>query len=244
MMPKSAIAIIIFISSLVILLVTPSVFSFEAESENFRLQMGNFNYAAGEKTSSSYQLRDTGGELAPGQSTSTNYTVKAGFEYVATIIPFTFTISNNSIAFGTLSPQTPKTDTTDLTVTSGAAYGYQVTNQADSQLQNTAYPTVFINDVTGDNEDITHTQEGTWSQNTTYGFGYTLSNTTGTDAVFTSGYRAFADESNSESPAAVMSKNGVTKESEVQLTYKVNISGTQEAGNYQNTITYIATGTF
>ncbi len=218
--------------------------SFEAESENFRLQMGNFNYTAGDKTSASYQLRDTGGELAPGESSSGNYIIKAGFEYVESIIPFSFSLSNNSIAFGTLSAQSPATDTTNITVTSGAAYGYQVTSQVNHQLQNIAYDTVFIDDTTGDNEDITHTQEGAWAQNTTYGFGYNLSNVTGSDAVFTSGYRAFADNSNSENPVAVMSKNGVTAESETQVTYKVNISATQEAGDYQNTITYVAIGSF
>lgn len=235
----------LFALGLVLWLTLPlPALAFEAESTNYRLQMGNFNYTAGDKSSASYKLRDTGGELSPGESGSTNYIVQAGFEYVAEIIPFTFTVSNNSIAFGTLSSQVPKTDTTNLTVTSGAAYGYQTTAQADHQLKNIAYVTVFLDDVVGDNEDITHTQEGTWTQNTTYGFGYNLANITGADATFTSGYRAFADESSSESPVALMSKNGVTKESEVQVTYKVNISAIQEAGNYQNTITYVATGTF
>ena len=74
--------------------------------------------------------------------------------------------------------------------------------------------------------------------------GYTLSNITGTDAVFTSGYRSFADESCVESPVVVMSRNGVTSTSEVQVGYKVNISNVQESGQYQNVVTYVATGTF
>jgi len=217
----------------------------DSESSSYKVQMGNFNFTAGEKSSTSYTLTDTAGELSPGQSSSGSYTIKAGFQYVNTIVPFTFSLSNSIINFGTLSPQTPQTDTTNITVTSGAAFGYQVTSQENHQLESVGYPgTVFIDDVVGDNADITHTNQGDWLLSTTYGMGYTLSNITGTDAVFTSGYRSFADESCVESPVVVMSRNGVTSTSEVQVGYKVNISNVQESGQYQNVVTYVATGTF
>ncbi len=221
-----------------------SVNAFDSQSNSYKVQMGNFDFTAGSKSSTNYQVTDTAGELGPGQSDSTGYTVKAGFQYVNSIIPFTFTISNNAINFGTLTPQTPKTDTTDLTVTSGAAFGYKVTAIESSPLKHTAYPTRTIINVLGDNSDITSTNQGAWALNTTYGFGYTLSNITGTDAVFTSNYRNFSDTSSGGQPINLMQKNGVTATSVVRVTYKVNISSTQSAGNYQNTITYVATGTF
>lgn len=218
--------------------------AFEARSTNYKMQMGNFNYTAGEKESASYWFHDTGGELAPGQSDSGSYTILAGFEYIASIIPFTFEISNNNINFGTLVPETPATASTTLTITSGAAYGYRVTAQANNPMQNQGYAGVFIPDVEGDNSDITHLQEGAWNNNTTYGFGYTLSNLTSTHAVFTSGYRAFADQSNSEEPVNVMFSPGVIDQSAVEVTYKINVSPIQEAGVYENIVTYIATGTY
>lgn len=222
-----------------------TLLAMEMRSTSYRIQMGNLDYTAGTKSSDTYQLRDTAGEFAPGLYTgASNYILKAGFEYVSSIIPFTFTISNDAINFGTLSAQTPVTGTTDLTVTIGAAYGYKVTARQDHQLQNQTYPAVFIPDTVGDSADITTTNQGVWALTTTKGFGYTLANLTGTDAVFTSNYRAFADASLSESPVNVMYKNGVTSESKVRVTYKANILATQESGVYQNTITYIVTGTF
>ena len=73
---------------------------------------------------------------------------------------------------------------------------------------------------------------------------YTLANITGTDAEFTSGYKQFSDESNSEPEQIVMNNIGITQGSEVQVTYKINIGATQESGTYQNRIKYICTGTF
>lgn len=220
------------------------IFAFEAQSDNYKLDWGNLNDFSGRKSSNSYNLVDTGGQIAPGLYESANFKALSGFEYLYSIIPFSFTISNSSIDFGTLSPQTPKTDTTDLTVTSGAAHGYQVTALENNELQHLGYPSVYIEDTRGDNLDITYTNNGIWNLSTTYGFGYNLSNLVGTDAAFTSGYKQFADESSSEPAQVVMSNAGVTRESKVQVIYKVNISSTQQAGSYQNRVKYICTGTF
>ncbi|KKP69439.1 hypothetical protein A2X44_02780 [candidate division CPR3 bacterium GWF2_35_18] len=218
--------------------------AFEAQSENFRLDWGNLNDFAGQKSSDNYSLVDTGGQIAPGLYESDGFKAMIGFEYLYSIIPFTFTISNSAIDFGTLSIDTPKTDTTNLIVTSGAAHGYQVTASENNQLDNLAYPGTYIEDTRGDNLDITYLNNGDWNINTTYGFGYTLANITGTDAEFTSGYKQFSDESNSEPEQIVMNNIGITQGSEVQVTYKINIGATQESGTYQNRIKYICTGTF
>lgn len=243
---KSLLKMFIIVSVLVGLYRVGAVrlLAFDMESTGYKVQMGNFNFTAGEKSSDTYILRDTAGELAPGQSDSDTYTVLAGFEYVASIIPFSLTISNTQVNFGTLSAGTPKTDTTDLTVSSGAAFGYKVTAIENNQLKLIPSVATYIVDTVGDNTDITPTNQGAWALSTTVGFGYSLANLTGTDAVFTSGYRQFADDSSSESPVNVMLKSGVTRESKVQVTYKVNINATQAAGNYENKITYILTGTF
>lgn len=46
---------------------------------------------------------------------------------------------------------------------------------------------------------------------------------------------------NNESAEVVMSGSKSENDKKVQITYKVNISNTQPAGEYLNTITYIAT---
>lgn len=206
--------------------------------------MGNFNFLGGSTSSASYNLHETGGEVGIGQSDSASYTVKSGFEYVRTLIPFSFTISQNNINFGTLTPQTFYTDTVSLTVTSGSAFGYKVTSVEDHQLENQDYAGVYIYDTVGDSANITPSTQGTWVNTNTYGLGYSLANITGTDAAFTSGYRAFSDASVAESPVIVMSNAGAVPESEVLVTYKVNSSPGQQNGNYQNIVTYTMTATF
>ena len=48
------------------------------------------------------------------------------------------------------------------------------------------------------------------------------------------------DLSRNEAPI-LLSEDGEAKKQQIPLTYKVNISGTQEEGTYSNTIFYIAT---
>src|SRR3989304_1751914 len=87
----------------------------------YRLQMGNLNSFSGESSGSNYNLSITSGETAPGLYSNTNYKVKAGFQYVPRGYPFSFTISNTLIDFGTLSPTNPVTRTTTLTISNSTA---------------------------------------------------------------------------------------------------------------------------
>ena len=208
------------------------------------MQMGNFNFLSGSTSSSSYDLHETGGELAIGQSDSASYTVKSGFEYVRTLIPFSFTLSQNYIDFGTINPQTFYTDALSINVTSGAAFGYKVTSIQNHRLENQDYSGIYMPNTVGDSATITPTVQGVWVNTNTYGLGYTLSNITGTDASFTSGYRSFSDSSLLESPITVMSNNGAVPESEVSVTYKLNVDPIQQNGEYQNIVTYTMTATF
>jgi len=53
-------------------------------------------------------------------------------------------------------------------------------------------------------------------------------------------FRPFADRANSESPQIVMSSIYVGRGRQSTVTYKVNISGVQPAGTYNNIITFTA----
>lgn len=215
-------------------------------STNYEMD-GAFGSFGDRKSSTNYRLTDTGGVLAAGAGTSTNYKLGQGFQYWnITNNRLELTISSTTIAFGTLTPGTPATGNHDLTVISDAPSGYQVTAQETSRLANLTYAGKYIPDTTGDSGTITHTTTGAWTSNSIYGFGYTLANVVGTDAAFTSGsgYRNFADATTPEDPVAVMSKGSATSSSQVTVTYKVNASGTQEPGSYETKITYIISGTY
>lgn len=211
---------------------------------DYIIEMGNLNSFAGNKSGSGFKLLDTGGQLAPGLFSGTNYKVRSGFEYIKSIIPFSFQISSLEISFGTLDPTSPVTRTNFLTISNGSALGYQVTAQENHALLQPSNGK-FIPDTTCDDGLCTTTTATQWNGSLTYGFGYNCENISGTDCAsgFTDNtyFKQFAA---SPSAVAVMSSTNVGRGRKVQITYKVNVSATQEAGTYTNQIQYIATPTF
>lgn len=213
-------------------------------SPNYRIQFPNLNSGAGVPSSTNYQLDTTVGQTVAGPFSSTGYRVKAGFQYIHSIIPFSFSISKFLIPFGTLTPQVPDTDASTLTVSAGGAGGYQVTVRENHPLQ-LGTTANYIPDTLCNSGPCSETSAGVWTQATAYGFGY---NMTGDDipAAFVDStyYKQFADISSAETPQVVMSNVNVGTSRQATVTYKVNISGIQPAGSYQNVITFVATPTY
>lgn len=217
-------------------------------SEDYELQMPNLNFSSGSMSSSGINLGFTGGQTASGEYSRDGYRLLAGFWYLKTIIPFTFTVSNQVVEFSSLSAGVPSDSTTTLSVSSGGTGGYQVTAQENHQLM--VYSTGgLIADTTGDNGDITYSNAGAWENNTTYGFGYTLHGQDvptpfPTAAPANNYYKQFSDTSKGEDPEIVMHSDNVGKNRTATVTYKINVSFSQPAGRYHNVITYIATPTY
>ncbi|KKQ48441.1 MAG: hypothetical protein US68_C0032G0002 [Candidatus Shapirobacteria bacterium GW2011_GWE1_38_10] len=212
-------------------------------SPNYKVQMPNFNSGAGIPSSSGYKLDTTIGQTGAGLYTSTGYLVRSGFQYIHSIIPFSFSMSNYLINFGTLIPGTPSELTSTLTVSSGGAGGYRVTARENNALKTSDGQE--IPDVTCDGADCSEATAGVWSLATTYGFGY---NMTGNDipADFTDNtyYRHFANSSLGQSDQVVMSNTKVGRSRVSTITYKINVSGVQAAGSYQNMILFTAIPSF
>jgi hypothetical protein len=57
-------------------------------------------------------------------------------------------------------------------------------------------------------------------------------------------FKQFADASQSEAAQIVMTNNDVTKNRLATVTYKANVSPTQTAGDYENTIFFVAAPTY
>lgn len=218
-------------------------------NSNYIIQMGNLNMAAGKATGGDSKLGFTMGQTAPGlySKDGVNYKVRAGFQYVHSIIPFRFTITGLMIDFGVLSPTNPVTRQNELTVSIGSAFGYSVYATESSQLINPGTG-ALIPDTTCDNGTCTESVSAAWTSNLTYGFGYRCDNVTGTDCASgfsdSTYYKQFADASKEETPQAVMTGTAVGRNKKSQITYQINISGSQPAGFYRNFISYIATPTF
>lgn len=223
-------------------------------SDNYTIDWPNLNMGAGlPSAEGKYKLGVTTGQTAPGFYEYTDgYRVRAGFQYIHTIVPFYFAISDISIAFGTLIVGTPSTRTNTLTVSAGGAGGYQVTALESKPLTSSAgAPISDTNCDTGDTCD--EDDSGTWSSDTTYGFGYNMS---GDDvpAAFNDGkYKRFPAASQTETARIVMSRSSVTEDyptnawpwrKQSTVTYKINVSNIQAAGTYRNMITFVATPSF
>lgn len=216
-------------------------------NDYYMIRMGNLNAIAGESAGSGYNLNITGGQTAPGRYSGSNYVVRAGFQYINSIIPFYFKIDNIVIDFGTLSPTNPVTRTSTLTIDNQSAGGYVVTAQENHQLLVPSSGSL-IPDTTCDAGNCNDTTSGLWSSTLTYGFGYRcdlvgVTNYCPSDFNTTDYYKQFSDASKNESPVTVMSGQS-GRNQKATITYKVNISSSQVAGLYTNAITYIATPTF
>ncbi len=217
-------------------------------SENYEITWPNLNMGAGLPSSANYQMGTTMGQTAPGLYSSTGYKVRAGFWYLKSIIPFSFRLSGVALDFGTLEPEilTNEKQLT-LTVNSGSAGGYQISVGENNSL--TSESGTIIPDTTCDLADTcTHLDAGTWTQTTTYGFGYTMS---GTDVPsdFSGGkFKNFADLPD-EDPVKIMGKtiaegHEAARNKIATMSARINISATQAAGSYRNILSFWAVPTY
>jgi len=215
------------------------------DSASYRIDEANLNIGARDQSSSSYNLSTTVGQLAANQFESSGYIVKAGFQYLHSVISFGFQISTININLGEITANTPQTATTDLTVSFGGAGEYQVTALESTPLKkisNTYIPNTTCN---GGADTCTSTLAKVWTTTDTYGFGYNISgDDVPSDFADTTYYRPFADASQSEAPAVIMTSANVGKNRQATVTFKVNVSPIQSAGSYQTVVNFTATPSY
>ena len=223
-------------------LINFKVWALTLESASYKLQMGNFNTSAGQSQSTSFKLDQTTGQIAPGKYSGTNYIVKSGFQYIHSIIPFSFSVSKTSIDFGVLTAGVPKTDSLVLTISNGSAYGYEVLVKEDHPLRNPQTNDEIPDTSCDPSTPCSEYDANVWSSNSAYGFGYNMSgdDVDTTDFVDATYYRPFPSLEAGEDGAVVMSSSLVGNNRQATMTVKVNISGTQAAGYYTNQLIFIA----
>lgn len=159
----------------------------------------------------------------------------------------TITTTYNTVPFGTSVITTDFADAAQrLTVSTNAAGGYTVTASESAALTAwnvTGTPT--IPDTTCQATPCTTTTPQTWTGTSYKGFGYALEDVNG-DAVedtkeYANGYRPFG-----LTAIQVMRANpaGPVDSDQAYVCYRVIVSGTQQSGDYENYVIYIATATF
>lgn len=236
----------IVIYSLVFTLFVPIItYADTLYSPTYNIEMSSIEMGAGTSTSSSYSLNQTMGQNIQGLFGTTGYLIKAGFQYIHPLIPFTFQISSLEIPFGTIVPNIFSTQANTLRVTTGSAHGYTV-NVLENHALRQENGSITIPNTSCDLSLVCSiTQATPWTDTSRYGFGYNMS---GTDVdisnfVNSTYFRPFPVE-NIDPPVTIMSRTGIATDSAATVTYKINIPGTQAAGTYQNDIQFFAIPSF
>lgn len=208
------------------------------QSSSYQIQFGNFNVTSGEKSSTSYTLTDTVGQISPGQYDGSGYVVKAGFQYIYPFNQTSLRISKLTIDLGELTPNQFSTNTHTLTVSNQGAGGYVVTAQESHPLRIQS-GSATIPDTTCDAGTCDESAASTWTNPSNYGFGFNLSgDDVESDFSTLNHFRQFANLASAETPQTIMSGSGVALNRESTVTYKVSISGSQQAGLYETLVTY------
>lgn len=193
-------------------------------SESYINWMDSLNFG-GEETSFStnYKLQDTMGEVGTGRISSTNYTGLIGFRQAEADPKMTFTISGNSIDFGTLTTSAVFSGSITITTTTNAVDGYVTTIYETENLK------------TGAGSDIDDVGDGTVTAG---------SEEYGVRTSGAAGQMNAADTAVTTSPQTVALYNSWINGSAVTITFKAAISSLTSAGAYTHNVTLISTGRF
>lgn len=213
------------------------------ESNSYFVTFGNFNVTSGEKSSASYNVTDTVGQVANGpygQYGSSTYFVGGGFQYIYQIDSFAFTISDVSVELGAINPNTHNSATHDLTITTRGAGGYIIYAYEEHPLRHNNGST-DIPDTSCDAGGCTISNAEVWSNTSIPGFGFNMSgNDIPADFTDSTYFRPFADDESADPMQIVMSSSNIANARTSTVTYKAGVSGTQAAGNYQTNIRFVA----
>jgi len=217
-------------------------------NDNYIIKMQEFNAVSGISTGENYKLRSTANNLNLGILEGTNFKVRMGSENLTSAYPFSILLSPNVTDFGTLSPTNPIIRTVDLSTNSETVYGYSViVFENESLTAALSVNKTFIPDTTCDNGECSTEDASEWINALTYGFGYRCDNIAGVDCnssfAKVNFYKHFPNIANNDDPQSIMAGVG-SKNKTTHISYKINISGTQAQGIYNNVITYIGVPNF
>lgn len=259
------ILLFIILSSLFIILYSP-VSAVNLNSPQYTIQAPNINIGGKKQTSDNYSVDTTLGQLAANEFHSNGYIVKAGFQYIRSVIPFTFYISKTNIALGTLIPNNPSTDNAVIRISFGAAGQYTVTAIEETPLKIFSSSYTIPNTTCDGGTPCTKTSANVWDSSSSYGFGYNMDGEdVPGDFDDLTYFRPFPDRSATEDPETIMTSSNVTLNitptpnptivpnptgtarditHEATITFKANVSPIQAAGSYRAVINFVATPSF
>jgi hypothetical protein len=253
-MPKLGYFFTFFLLSTVYCLLSNPILANQGKmsSSNYQIIFGNINSGGSTAQSGTgaenYQLDISLGQTLAKKFTSDGYIVKTGFQYIHNLVPFYFQISDISIDFGVLTPNTLTDRTFNLEVSQYGS-GYEIEAIADHQMQTqlatAEIPATFCNGT----PECTIAQAQLWDSSSAYGFGYRVTgHDRPADFALDNYFRPFATLNDNNYPVNIMASSGITEIDSTTrerlrratVTLRLNVSVVQPAGNYQTLLNLIA----
>ena len=206
------------------------VFVFAASSANYRIESDVIGIGGNSSGSASYNLSDTMGQPVIGLGTSTNYKVQEGFWHTVNF-SISLAVDSRNLSLGTITPGTPVTGQTAISVITDAWGGYDLlASQNHAMTHSDAVTTIA-------DYACAIASPCAWSGQ---GLGFTVNSGTSVEAKWgTSPNYNYAYFPLSQT--VFHSKSGyVSGVDQTIAGYKLDVPTTQKSGQYSNIITYTA----
>lgn len=234
--------ILIFLLLPVTSYLTPYAFAQEMNSQNFKLQGGNFNMTSGNKSSANFKLSDVVGQNASIVFASKGYVIQSGFLNTAAATAFGFSVSPPIIDFGILTPDSPVLRQATIKISNGNVPGYTVKvseNQPPSTNANATIPDTLCDGVP--NNVCSPKKAANWTNLLAYGFGYRMDGKTVPKEFIKDGvFRSYSASTRKEGPEIIMQTQARKVVDTATMTLKINVGRAQPVGQYHNVISFVA----
>jgi hypothetical protein len=169
------------------------------------------------------------------------------------------TTTATAVPFGSISNlETFYNAAQQLTVTTNASGGYVVTGAENDEMSRDGLGATIIPDTSGD-ATAAYNNSDDWETATNNGFGYSIQNLDAASVPFEWSSNAFQDCGtdipldfcarqfaipSGEAAQTIFSSTTVASTQDAFVCYRLSVDPTQAAGDYENQVTYTATGTF
>jgi hypothetical protein len=123
---------LVVLATLMVSVISSTANAETMSSTNYKVESDSVNFGGGRATSASYKIEDTMGEIATGISSSTNYTLKAGYQQ-NNVVTLSVTPATNVIMSPEIGGLTGGTSNgeTSFSVTTDNPAGYTATISAE-----------------------------------------------------------------------------------------------------------------
>ena len=248
--------ILILLMTFYLLLATPIAEAFTSEGEDYILHM-HINTDPDENAMQYNQVNPSPARINTSTQTKaiimqptlpikkvlgiqqTKTTIEEGYLGNNRKEEFMFSLLDDIINYGPLSPTNFITRASTIVLSGAASYNYTVLSYENNSLQNQNNQS--IPNTGCDDGNCTAISASEWSDPLTFGFGYHCGNTHGQDCLSFSevnDYKKFSQGTLYQAEPVL--EGNLYQEKQAKIFYNINVPGTQASGIYQNTISYIA----